>query len=82
MDESGETLRIHFSNPIVNPDNCTGDEYYMFELSLLTGDPDRFVSMVLSAHLAQREVHMWIDGCTVANHWGATRPLARDINIW
>ncbi len=69
---SGSYIRLRFSEPIQN-DGCEGVEYYMKELDETSGS-NRFMSTVLAAYTARKQVKFWISGCTSAQFWGKTRP--------
>jgi len=79
MPASGEMIRINFSLPFKNPSNCTGSDMYIKEI---TNDAsNRFVSTVLAAYMAKKQVEFWIDGCTTKTWWGKTQPQIYDIYI-
>jgi hypothetical protein len=81
---SGDSIRIDFSEDIVQPDEdnpCGGAEYYIRELDETAGS-SRFVSAVLAAFLAGKQVSFWIKNCTTNAHWGSTRPQPADIYIY
>lgn len=71
-------VRIKFSKPIVNPDNCERTEFYIVESDDSVG-AKQFFSAILAAHTAGKQVSFWISGCTPGKHWGFTRPMAYDI---
>ncbi|KPK54774.1 MAG: hypothetical protein AMJ59_24590 [Gammaproteobacteria bacterium SG8_31] len=73
-------LRLQFSESIVNPGNCEGADFYVRELDDSIAS-DRFLRVVLAAHLAGRKVKFWIDGCSGSRWWGKTRPQIYDIYI-
>ena len=73
-------LRLQFSESIVNPGNCEGADFYVRELDDSIAS-DRFLRVVLAAHLAGRKVKFWIDGCSESRWWGKTRPQIYDIYI-
>lgn len=76
----GTVMRVRFSEPIVNPDACEGEDFYIRELDESMGS-DRFVKAVLAAHMADMKVDFWIEGCSKAKWWGKTRPVMFDIYI-
>ena len=80
VDAAGTVLRIDFSRDAVNPSNCEGAEFYIRELddSVAT---DRFLKTVVAAHLANRKVKFWVQGCSKAQWWGKTRPQIIDVYI-
>lgn len=80
VDAEMTVLRLQFSRPIVNPANCEGGDFYVRELDGSEAS-DRFMRAVLAAHLANRNVKFWIEGCTAAQWWGHTRPQIHDIYI-
>lgn len=73
-------LRLQFSESIVNPGNCEGADFYVRELDDGIAS-DRFLRVVLAAHLAGRKVKFWIDGCSKSRWWGKTRPQIYDIYV-
>lgn len=80
VDAEGAVLRLQFSRAIVNPANCEGGDFYVRELDESTAS-DRFLRVVLAAHLANRRVKFWVVGCTKSKWWGKTRPQIHDIYI-
>lgn len=80
VDAKGSVMRLQFSRPVVNPANCEGADFYVLELDNSAAS-DRFLRVVLAAHLANQKVKFWIDGCTKAKWWGKTRPQIYDIYI-
>ncbi len=78
IDAAGTQVRVNFSQPIKNPDNCQKTEFYMHELDDSPGS-DRFLSALLAAYAAQKNVSFWIEGCTKRGYWGATRPTLHDM---
>lgn len=80
INAEGTVLRVRFSNPIVNPSNCEGHDFYIRELDDSMAS-DRFVRMVMAALLANAEVEFWIDGCTKSRWWGKTQPQIYDIYV-
>ena len=80
VDAKMTVMRLHFSRPVVNPGKCEAADFYMLELD---GSPasENFVKILLAAHLADRKVKFWIDGCTKAQWWGKTQPLIYDVYI-
>ena len=80
VDAQGTLIRVDFSREVVNPANCEGAEFYVRELDDSAAS-DRFLRVVLAAHLANRKVKFWIDGCTKAKWWGKTRPQIYDIYV-
>ena len=80
MPASGGLVRVRVDKPIVNPDQCGGSEFYIKELT--AAQEDRFVSVVMSAFLAGKEVSFWISGCTTGSYWYATRPVMSDIYVF
>jgi len=80
VDAAGTVLRVRFSAEIVNPGDCEGADFYVRELDESVAS-ERFLRVVLAAHLADRRVKFWIDGCSRAQWWGKTRPQIYDIYI-
>jgi len=80
VDAKMSVVRLSFSRPVVNPSNCEGGDFYMLELDD-SPDGERFLRVLLAAHLANRKVKFWVDGCTKAQWWGKTRPQIYDIYI-
>jgi hypothetical protein len=80
VDAKGTVLRLQFSREVVNPGKCEGGDFYVRELDDSPGS-DRFLKTVIAAHLANRKVKFWIEGCTRAKWWGKTRPQITDIYI-
>lgn len=80
LDAAGTVLRVRFSGEIVNPGGCEGGDFYVRELDDSTAS-DRFLRVVLAAHLADRRVKFWIDGCSKSRWWGKTRPQIYDIYL-
>ena len=80
VDAEMSVIRLQFSEPIVNPAGCQGADFYVRELD---GSPasGQFLSTVLDAHLADRKVKFWIEGCSASPWWGKTRPQIHDIYI-
>lgn len=80
VDAAGTVLRIDFSRDVVNPSGCEGGDFYVRELD---GSPasERFMKTVVAAHLANKKVKFWVEGCTKARWWGKTRPQIIDIYI-
>ena len=71
---------LQFSRDVVNPANCEGADFYVRELDdSATGD--RFLRVVLAAHLANKKVKFWINGCTKGEVVGKTRPQIYDVYI-
>jgi hypothetical protein len=73
-------MRLEFSETIVNPADCEGADFYVRELDDSAAS-DQFARIVLAAHLADRKVKFWIDGCSKSRWWGKTRPQIIDIYI-
>jgi hypothetical protein len=80
VDAKVSVMRVNFSRAIVNPASCEGGDFYVRELDDSPAS-DRFLKVVLEAHLANKKVEFWIDGCTKARWWGKTRPQIYDIYI-
>lgn len=80
VDAKMSVMRLHFSRPVVNPGNCEAADFYMLELDGSAAS-ENFVRVVLAAHLADRKVKFWIDGCTSQRWWGKTQPLIYDVYI-
>lgn len=80
VDAGVTVLRLQFSESIVNPGKCEGADFYVRELDDSIAS-DRFLRVVLAAHLAGRKVKFWIDGCSKSRWWGKTRPQIYDIYI-
>jgi hypothetical protein len=80
VDAQGSVLRLQFSGDIVNPAGCEGGDFYVRELDDSVAS-DRFLRIVMAAHLAGRKVKFWIDGCSESRWWGKTRPQIYDIYI-
>ena len=74
----GSIVRIRFDQPI-NQYNCGAGVFYVRELD--SPNSDRFLSTLLSAFAAGREVNFWIDSCTSSAWWGNTRPQPHDIYV-
>ena len=81
MRNSSDYFVIKFSEPIVNPAGCGGEEYYIAELTGTAEQQNRFVSIVMSAFLTNKTVSLWINGCTAGTYWGQTRPAILDIYV-
>lgn len=77
---TGTAVRVKFSEPIVNPDGCTGTEYYIRELDESAGS-SRFYSALLAAYTSKSPVNIYINGCTSSTWWGKTRPKMHEISI-
>jgi hypothetical protein len=60
---------LQFSRDVVNSANCEGADFYVRELDDSAAS-DRFLRVVLAAHLASKKVKFWINGCTKAKWWG------------
>lgn len=75
---SGGMVRFSFSQPIVNPAVCEGTDFYVRELDNSVAS-SRYLSAILTAYTAQKEVSFWIEGCTQGQWWGKTRPQPDDI---
>ena len=80
VDAKMTVMKLQFSRPAINPGNCEAGDFYMLELDGSAAS-ENFVRVVLAAHLANRKVKFWVDGCTKERWWGKTRPLIRDIYI-
>ena len=80
VDAKATVMVLQFSRAIVNPMNCEGADFYVRELDDSAAS-DRFLGVMLAAHLANRKVKFWIEGCTKAKWWGKTRPQIYDIYI-
>lgn len=80
VDAAGTVLRLQFSRDVVNPSRCEGGDFYVRELDGSAAS-ERFVKTVVAAHLANRKVKFWVEGCTKARWWGKTRPQIIDIYI-
>jgi len=80
VDAKVTVMRVDFSRAIINPANCEGGDFYIRELDDSAAS-ERFLQAVLGAHLANKKVEFWIDGCTKAKWWGKTRPQIYDIYI-
>jgi hypothetical protein len=80
IDAEVSVIRLLFSESIVNPGGCEGTDFYVRELDDSAAS-DRFLRVVLAAHLAGRKVKFWIDGCSKSRWWGKTRPQISDIYI-
>ncbi len=80
VDAQGSVLRLQFSEKVVNPGGCEGADFYVRELDDSVAS-DRFLRVVLAAHLAGRKVKFWVDGCSKSQWWGKTRPQIYDIYI-
>lgn len=80
VDAKMTVMRLTFSRTVINPSNCEGGDFYMLELDDSPAS-ERFIRVVLAAHLANREVKFWVDGCTKQKWWGKTRPIIYDIYI-
>ena len=80
VDAKMTVMQVHFSRPAINPGNCEGADFYILELDGSAAS-ENFVRVVLAAHLANRKVEFWINGCTKARWWGKARPLIQDISI-
>lgn len=80
IDAEVSVLRVRFSEKIVNPGGCEGADFYVRELNDSAAS-DRFLRVVLAAHLAGRKVEFWINGCSKLRWWGKTRPQIHDIYI-
>lgn len=74
----GSMVKIWFSQPIVNPAGCTGGEFYIRELDNSVAS-NRFLSAILTAFTAKKNVSFWIEGCTQNPWWGKTRPQLYDV---
>jgi len=73
----GQFVRIELDKPTINPANCQAAEFYIVELS--GPNANRFLGALYAAHASRATVHFWVLGCTVAQHWGATRPSVYDV---
>lgn len=80
VDAKMSVMYVKFSREIVNPANCDAADFYMRELDGSEAS-DRFVRVVLAAHLANRKVKFWVDGCTKSQWWAKTHPVIHDIYI-
>ena len=80
VDAKMTAMRLTFSRDVINPSNCEGGDFYMLELDDSPAS-ERFVRVALAAHLANRKVKFWVEGCTKKKWWGKTRPLIYDIYI-
>jgi hypothetical protein len=80
VDAKMTVMRLTFSREVINPSNCEAGDFYMLELDDSPAS-ERFVRVVLAAHLANRKVKFWVDGCTRQQWWGKTRPLIYDVYI-
>lgn len=80
VDAKATVMVLQFSRAVVNPMNCEGADFYVRELDDSAAS-DRFLRTVLAAHLANRKVKFWIEGCTKEKWWGKTRPQIQDIYI-
>lgn len=78
VDAKGTIVRIKFSQPTKNPHSCQKAEFYMIELDGGPGS-SRYLSALLTAYTAQKNVSFWIHGCTRGSYWGGTRPQLHDI---
>ncbi|GAB6260086.1 hypothetical protein L4174_005535 [Photobacterium sp. CCB-ST2H9] len=74
-------VRVTFSQPIVNTENCEKSGSYIAELDD-SKSSDRFYSALLAAHMAQKKVSFWIAGCTSGEYWGGKHPKIYDIYIY
>jgi hypothetical protein len=75
---NGTRMMIRFSQPIQNPENCEGADFYVYEFTE-SNPADKFYAAVLAAYTSQADISFWISGCTTSQHWGATRPKPFDI---
>ena len=80
VDAEVTVLRVRFSRDVVNPAGCEGADFYIRELDGSAAS-EQFLRIVVAAHLAERSVEFWINGCTQAQWWGMTRPHIYDIYI-
>lgn len=80
VDAQGLVLKLEFSGKIVNPSGCEGMGFYVRELDDSIAS-DRFLRVVMAAHMAGRKVKFWIEGCSRSKWWGKTRPQIFDIYI-
>lgn len=80
VDAAGTVLRVDFSRTPVNPSKCEGADFYIRELDNSPAS-DRFVKTVVAAHLANRKVKFWINGCSKHRWWGKTQPQFIDMYI-
>ncbi len=80
INATGTLVRVKFSQPIKNPGNCPRSEFYIRDLYDNSGS-DRFLSALLAAYTAQKNVSFWVDGCTERNYWGGTWPRIHDIHM-
>jgi hypothetical protein len=80
VDAEGAVVRLQFSGKVVNPGGCEGGDFYVRELDD-TMASDRFLRVLMAAHLARRKVKFWVDGCSKSRWWGKTRPQIIDIYI-
>ena len=78
LNHTGKFARVRFSQPIVNPENCSGEDYYIVELNDTAGS-NRFYSSLLAAYMSGKTVEFWISGCTSGTYWSKTRPKLFDI---
>jgi len=81
IDAQGTFVRLQFSQPIKNPENCQKAVFYMLELDDSPGS-NRYLSSVLAAYMAQKNVSFWINGCTKKSYWGGTQPQLHDIYMY
>ena len=80
VDAAGTVMRLDFSREVVNPSGCEGGDFYIRELDNSPAS-ERFVRTVVAAHLANRKVKFWVQGCSKARWWGKTRPQIIDVYI-
>lgn len=80
LNNLGNFVRVKFSQTIVNPDNCLGEEFYIVELNDTAGS-NRFYSSLLAAYMSGKTVEFWISGCTNDTYWSKTRPKLYDMYL-
>jgi hypothetical protein len=78
---SGSYIRFWLDTAPVNPDGCSGNGFYMVELTPGSTSGSNFVAALLSAYATGRTVQFFLSGCTVQQYWGSNWPLVYDIYV-
>lgn len=67
------------SGPVVN-DNCEDSGKVVFWRADYPNGYDSLLSVALSAHMSDKKISMWLDGCK-SGPWGKTLPKAGSIVV-
>lgn len=80
VDAAGTVVRLKFSRRIANPAGCEGADFYVRELDDSVAS-QRFLDVLVAAHMHGRKVKFWIEGCSPSRWWDKTRPHIVDVYV-